>query len=77
MAFAAPRHDSFFALQRVAILGSFITLASAINYTQMRLEIVFIPSVAAALGFSMERLSLTGSRMWLARVTQRTSAAVG
>ena len=53
MVVAADRNDPFFALLEAALIGAALTVALAPNYTNMRLEIVFVPSVAAALAFAL------------------------
>ena len=53
--FASPRRDPFFMLQRAALVGAAVTVALAANWTDMRVELVFVPCVAAALAFTSQR----------------------
>ena len=52
----APWRDEFFTLQRGAVLGALATIAIAVNYSAMRIELVLVPPVAAALAFAVDRL---------------------
>lgn len=61
---AAPRGDAFFTLNRAGLIGAALIVAVSINYTDMRLELVFIPGVAAGLAFAVTRLSVP-ARAWL------------
>jgi hypothetical protein len=54
MVIAAPRQDHFFTLIRVAIIGCVITVALGASFTNMRLELVFLPVVAVALAFPLQ-----------------------
>ncbi len=63
---ASPRRDPFFMLSKGALVGAAALIAASINYTGLRLELVFIPSVAAALAFALARL-LTAVREWRSR----------
>ncbi len=56
MCWRAPNRDSFFLLHKFALLGCVLTVAAALNYTGLRLELVFVPSVAVGLAFTIERL---------------------
>lgn len=62
MVIAGARSDPFFMLARAALVGAVISLALLPNYTAMRLELVFVPSIAIALAFTARRLlNLLGS----------------
>ncbi|HEX3804100.1 MAG TPA: hypothetical protein VHV75_14780 [Solirubrobacteraceae bacterium] len=63
MCWRAPTRDPFFLLQRFALVGCVVTVGIALNYTGLRLELMFVPCVAAGLAFGFEGLH---SR-WLAR----------
>jgi hypothetical protein len=52
----APRDDPYYALQRGAVLGGLLTVAIAVNYTSMRIELVLLPPVAVGLALGAERL---------------------
>jgi hypothetical protein len=56
MLVSAPRRDVFFTLNRAAIVGAVVTVALAVNYTGLRLELVFVPCVAVGLAFAVQRL---------------------
>jgi hypothetical protein len=66
MFIASPWRDPFFMLSRGALVGAAALLAISVNYTGLRLELVFIPCVAAGLAFSVTRL-LTPAEAWLGR----------
>jgi hypothetical protein len=68
---AASRRDVFFMLVRGAFVGAVATVALADSYTGMRLELVFVPCVAIALAFTLQRLRVAGSRL---RVSRRITA---
>ncbi len=53
--FLSPRGDSFFRLMRWALLGCALLLALALNPTNFRLELVFVPLVAVGLALGWER----------------------
>jgi hypothetical protein len=63
MCWRAPARDPFFLLQRFALLGCVLTVGIALNYTGLRLELMFVPCVAAGLAFSADQLRTR----WLAR----------
>jgi hypothetical protein len=63
---ASPRRDPFYQLSRGAFFGAAATILLALNYTAMRLEIVFIPCVAVALAATIAYLS-TSVSAWLSR----------
>jgi hypothetical protein len=56
MFIAGPRGDPFYMLNRAGLVGAAALIAISINYTDMRLELVFIPGVAAALALAVTRL---------------------
>jgi hypothetical protein len=56
MLIASPSRDPFFILQRGALIGAAATVALSAAWTDMRVEIVFVPCVAAALAFAIRRL---------------------
>ena len=56
MFIASPRGDPFFMLNQAGLVGAAAVVAISINYTSMRLELVFIPGVAAGLAFAAARL---------------------
>jgi hypothetical protein len=66
MFIAGPRGDPFFMLSRAGLVGAAALIAISINYTDLRLELVFIPGVAAALGFALTG-PLSPARAWLSR----------
>jgi hypothetical protein len=66
MFIAGPRGDPFFMLSRAGLVGAALLIAISINYTDMRLELVFIPGVAAGLAFALTRV-LAASRAWPSR----------
>jgi hypothetical protein len=74
MFIAGPRRDPFFMLTTAAFVGAAALVAISVNYTDMRLELVFVPSLAVALAFAASRLLMPG-RAWLARYA-RTGSAV-
>lgn len=76
MFIAGPRGDPFFMLNRAGLVGAAVLFAVSINYTDMRLELVFIPGVAAGLAFAAERL-LLGARAWLSRGVNANAATLG
>jgi hypothetical protein len=51
-----PRHDPFFMLSKGAFVGAAALIAASINYTGLRIELVFIPSIAVALALAVARL---------------------
>jgi hypothetical protein len=74
----SPRRDPFYLLQKGLIAGGVPTVLLAVSYTNMRLELVFMPLVAVALAFTGDRLlalaALTGPyRRWA--VTRNTAAS--
>jgi hypothetical protein len=74
MFIASPRRDPFFMLSKGAVVGSAGLIAASINYTSLRLELVFIPSVAVALAFGIARL-LIPVREWRSRHASFSSPA--
>jgi hypothetical protein len=66
MIVAAPRRDVFFTLQRGALLGAAITVALAVNFTGLRLELVFVPVIAVGVAFTFQRLliAMPGTRVF-------------
>lgn len=75
MFIAGPRGDPFFMLSRAGLVGAAVLVAISINYTDMRLELVFIPGVAAGLAFAATRL-LVPARTWLSRGVDANAAAL-
>jgi hypothetical protein len=76
---ASPRRDPFFMFSRAALVGAAALIALSINYTGMRLELVFVPSLAAGLAFAASRLLIPLSKNWLGpRLSARaeTSATI-
>lgn len=64
MFIASPRRDPFFMLSKGAFVGAAALIAASINYTGLRIELVFIPSIAVALALAVARL-LVAVRGWL------------
>jgi hypothetical protein len=64
MFIAGPWRDPFFMLSRGAFIGAVAVVALLPNYTGLRLELVFVPVVAAGLAFTVTRL-ITPARAWL------------
>jgi hypothetical protein len=56
MFIASPRRDPFFMLSKGAVVGAAALIAASINYTGLRIEMVFIPSIAVALALAVARL---------------------
>jgi tellurite resistance protein TehA-like permease len=63
---ASPRGDPFFMLSKGAFVGAAALIVASINYTGLRIELVFIPSIAVALALAVARL-LVPVREWLSR----------
>jgi hypothetical protein len=53
---AAPRDDPFYVLARVAIVGGALTVVLSASYTNLRVELVFVPVVAIALAMTIDRV---------------------
>lgn len=53
----SDRDDPFLILARGSGLGALVTILLAANYSNGRLELVFVPAIAAGLGMFAERLS--------------------
>jgi hypothetical protein len=60
--------DSLGTLARGSLFGAVLTLVVSVNYTAMRLELVFVPAVAVGVALLAESI--------LARVAERSPAAV-
>jgi hypothetical protein len=75
MFIAGPRGDPFFMLARAGLVGAVALIAISINYTGMRLELVFVPGVAAALALAAARL-LAPARVWPWRGVNANAAAL-
>lgn len=54
---AAPRNDPLYVISRVALVGCVLTVALSASYTDMRVELVFVPIIAVALAVAIDRLS--------------------
>lgn len=76
MFIAGPRRDPFFMLSRAGLIGAAALIAISINYTDLRLEIVFIPGIAAGLAFAIARLPAL-ARALPSRRVGAGAAAVG
>jgi len=76
MFIAGPRRDPFFMLARAGLVGAAMLIAISINYTGMRLELVFIPGVAAGVAFALARL-LALAPGWPGRAVTANPAALG
>ena len=75
MFIAGPRRDEFFMLSRGAFVGAIAVVALLPNYTDMRLELVFVPSIAAGLALTVTRL-MTPVRAWLSRDVNARAAVL-
>jgi hypothetical protein len=65
--FRRKQSSALVMLARGSVVGAAITILVSVNYTSMRLELVFVPAVAVGIGLLLEYL--------LARVTQPTRVA--
>jgi len=74
MFIASPRGDPFFMLSKGAFVGAAALIAASINYTGLRIELVFIPSIAVALALAVTRL-LVPVREWLSHHGSLSSPA--
>jgi hypothetical protein len=72
---ASPRSDPFFMLSTAAVVGAAALIGLSINYTAMRLELVFVPSLAAALALAASRL-LVPVNAWLSRYASANPAVL-
>jgi hypothetical protein len=63
----SPREDGFLRLHRGALVGALLTVLVSVNYTRLRLELVFVPCVAVGLALLVE---LTLAR-WRAQQSRR------
>lgn len=75
-----PRRDPFLLLQIGGLVGAAVTVAVAVNYTDMRIELVFLPGVAAALAYSLsepnwQRLWAETRKRFLRSVVDRAGVA--
>lgn len=59
---AAPRDDPFYVLARVALVGSVLTVALSASYTDLRVELAFVPVIAIALALAIDRLAVRAGR---------------
>jgi hypothetical protein len=75
MFIAGPRRDPFFMLCRAGSIGALALVAILITYTDLRLELVFVPGVAAALAFAVTRLP-AAARVWTSRGLSANAAAL-
>ncbi|MCW2951298.1 MAG: hypothetical protein JWQ48_468 [Conexibacter sp.] len=62
------RRDPFIAMLRGSVLGAVLTILISVNATDFRLELVFVPGVAAGLALLAERLIVRRSRAPARRV---------
>ncbi len=75
MFIAGPRRDPFFTLSRGALLGAAALLVLSINYTALRIELVFLPTIAAGLAFAVSRL-VGPVRAWQSRNVNARAAVL-
>lgn len=54
----ASNRDTFFLLAKALIIGGAVSLLLVPNYTELRLELVFVPTVAVSFGLVLSRLVL-------------------
>ena len=59
---ASPRRDTFYALSRAAFAGASAIILLSLNYSAMRLELVFVPCIAVALAATLTYLSTQATR---------------
>lgn len=59
----APRHDPYFVLLESVLIGGILTVALAATYTDLRLELVFVPLVAVAIAFALQSAAGQRKRM--------------
>lgn len=53
--FASPRNDAFLRLHRASAIGGAVIVLISVNYTSLRLELAFIPSVAVGFALLAQR----------------------
>lgn len=59
---AAPRDDPFYVLARIGLIGAALTVVLSASYTDLRVELAFVPFVAIAVALTIDRLATRPGR---------------